>query len=86
MKICVLPGDGIGVEVIEATLPILQKVQKAFSLEFETYPAGAQHYKKTGDALPEKTFEAARDADAMLIGYDTNKYARIIKAAGIRLD
>jgi 3-isopropylmalate dehydrogenase len=68
MKICVLPGDGIGVEVIEATLPILQKVQKGFSLEFQTYPAGAQHYKKTGEALPEKTFEAARDADAMLFG------------------
>jgi len=68
MKICVLPGDGIGVEVIEATLPILQKVQKGFSLEFQTHPAGAQHYKKTGEALPEKTFEAARDADAMLFG------------------
>ncbi len=68
MKICVLPGDGIGVEVIEATIPILQKVQKGFSLEFETYPAGAQHYKKTGEALPEKTFEAARNADAMLFG------------------
>jgi 3-isopropylmalate dehydrogenase len=68
MKICVLPGDGIGVEVIEATLPILQKVQKGFSLEFQTYPAGAQHYKKTGEALPEKTFQAARDADAMLFG------------------
>ena len=68
MKICVLPGDGIGVEVIDATLPILQKVQKGFSLEFETYPAGAHHYKKTGEALPEKTFEAARDADAILFG------------------
>jgi 3-isopropylmalate dehydrogenase len=68
MKICVLPGDGIGVEVIEATMPILQKVQKGFSLEFQTYPAGAQHYKKSGEALPEKTFEAARDADAMLFG------------------
>ena len=68
MKICVLPGDGIGVEVIEATLPILQKVQKGFALEFQTYPAGAQHYEKTGEALPEKTFEAARAADAMLFG------------------
>ena len=68
MKICVLPGDGIGVEVVEATLPILQKVQKGFSLEFQTYPAGAQHYQKTGEALPEKTFKAAREADAMLFG------------------
>ena len=68
MKICVLPGDGIGVEVIDATLPILQKVQQGFSLEFETHPAGAHHYKKTGEALPEKTFQAARDADAILFG------------------
>jgi 3-isopropylmalate dehydrogenase len=63
--ICVLPGDGIGPEVIDATLPILQKVAK---LDFETYPAGAQHYKKTGDALPEATFQAAKAADAILFG------------------
>jgi 3-isopropylmalate dehydrogenase len=65
MKICVLPGDGIGPEVIEATLPILQKVAK---LDFATHPAGAQHYKKTGEALPEATFEAAKQADAILFG------------------
>src|SRR5687767_8801020 len=68
MKICVLPGDGIGGEVIDATLPVLQKVQQGFSLEFETHPAGAQHYQKTGEALPEKTFEAAQRADAILFG------------------
>ena len=66
--ICVLPGDGIGLEVIDATLPILQKVQKGFSLGFETHPAGAQHYKKTGEALPEATFQAAKAADAILFG------------------
>jgi 3-isopropylmalate dehydrogenase len=65
MKICVLPGDGIGPEVIDATLPILQKVAK---LDFATHPAGAQHYKKTGEALPESTFEAAKKADAILFG------------------
>jgi 3-isopropylmalate dehydrogenase len=65
MKICVLPGDGIGPEVIDATLPILQKVAK---LDFATHPAGAQHYKKTGEALPEPTFEAAKQADAILFG------------------
>ena len=65
MKICVLAGDGIGPEVIDATIPILQKVAQ---LEFETYPAGAQHYQKTGDALPEATFEAAKKADAILFG------------------
>ena len=68
MNICVLPGDGIGVEVIDATLPVLEKAAKGFSLRFETHPAGAQHYKKTGIALPEATFEAARNADAILFG------------------
>jgi 3-isopropylmalate dehydrogenase len=66
--ICVLPGDGIGVEVIEATLPVLEKAQKDFSLDFNHYPAGAQHYKATGEALPERTFEAAKRADAILFG------------------
>ena len=68
MNICVLPGDGIGVEVIDATLPVLEKAAKGFSLRFETHPAGAQHYRKTGIALPEATFEAARNADAILFG------------------
>ena len=44
-QICVLPGDGIGVEVIEATIPVLQKVQQGFTLEFDSHPAGAKHYK-----------------------------------------
>ena len=51
--ICVLPGDGIGIEVIEATLPILEKLQRgaAFELRFRHHPAGAQHYKASGEAL-----------------------------------
>ena len=65
MKICVLPGDGIGREVIDATIPILEKVAP---LQFETYAAGAQHYQKTGDALPEASFAAAKAADAILFG------------------
>jgi 3-isopropylmalate dehydrogenase len=68
MKICVLPGDGIGAEVIDATLPVLEKAAKGFSLEFSHHPAGAQHYRKTGNALPEPTFEAAKAADAILFG------------------
>ena len=32
--ICVLPGDGIGVEVIDATLPILEKLQRGAGFEF----------------------------------------------------
>ena len=66
--ICVMPGDGIGVDVIDATLPILQKVQRGFALRFATAQAGAQHYKATGDALPRAALEAARRADAILFG------------------
>ncbi|MSQ62434.1 MAG: isocitrate/isopropylmalate dehydrogenase family protein [Betaproteobacteria bacterium] len=68
--ICVLPGDGIGVEVIDATLPILEKLQRGagFSMQFKHHPAGAQHYKASGEALPEATFAAAKAADAILFG------------------
>ena len=67
-RVCVLPGDGIGPEVIDATLPVLQKVQQGYSLSFDSFPAGAQHYKSTGEALPEASFEAAKSADAILFG------------------
>ena len=68
--ICVLPGDGIGVDVIDATLPLLDKLQHdaPFAFHFATHPAGAQHYQATGVALPDATLAAARGADAILFG------------------
>ncbi|HVL56285.1 MAG TPA: isocitrate/isopropylmalate dehydrogenase family protein [Burkholderiaceae bacterium] len=68
--IAVLPGDGIGVEVIEVAIPLLEKVasRNGFSLRFASHPAGAHHYKATGDALPQATLEACRAADAILFG------------------
>lgn len=68
--ICVLPGDGIGVDVIDATLPLLDKMQHnaPFAFRFASHPAGAQHYHATGEALPAATLAAARDADAILFG------------------
>ncbi len=68
--ICVLPGDGIGVEVIAATVPLLERVAHGapFAFRFHEHPAGALHYRATGDALPASTLEAARAADAILFG------------------
>jgi 3-isopropylmalate dehydrogenase len=68
--IVVLPGDGIGPEVIEATLPLVEKAVHAQgrSLRFTSHPGGAQHYNASGDALPAATLEAARGADAILFG------------------
>ena len=69
--IAVLPGDGIGVEVTNACLEVLDaltRLRGAFKLEFQHLPAGAGHYRDTGTALPEETLEAARRADAVLFG------------------
>jgi 3-isopropylmalate dehydrogenase len=68
--IAVMPGDGIGVEVIDATLELLQRLQHGagFNLQFTTHAGGAQHYAATGDALPAATLAAARAADAILFG------------------
>jgi 3-isopropylmalate dehydrogenase len=68
--ICVLPGDGIGVEVVDATLPLVERAchGTGVSLAFAAHPAGALHYQATGEALPAATFAAARDAHAILFG------------------
>jgi 3-isopropylmalate dehydrogenase len=68
--ICVLPGDGIGADVIAATLPLLQHIARGapFGFDFHQHPAGALHYQASGEALPAATLQAARSADAILFG------------------
>ena len=70
IDIAVLPGDGIGPEVVAATVPLLEKVARnaPFAFRFREWPAGAHHYQATGIALPSETLEAARRADAILFG------------------
>ncbi|MEO5765153.1 MAG: isocitrate/isopropylmalate family dehydrogenase [Casimicrobiaceae bacterium] len=70
LDIALLPGDGIGPEVIDATLPLLEKLARnaSYAFRFATHPAGAQHYRATGVALPPATLAAARAADATLFG------------------
>lgn len=68
-EIAVVHGDGIGPEVCGAAVEVLQAVLGSSSpLHFSEYPAGAEHYIKTGESFPEPTFEACRDADAILHG------------------
>jgi 3-isopropylmalate dehydrogenase len=69
-SIAVLPGDGIGREVMHAALQVLQAVAPRIGRRFDTaeHPAGAQHYLDSGVALPEATLEACRQADAILFG------------------
>lgn len=71
LVVAVLPGDGIGVEVMDAALAVLEVLQArvdGLSLRLERLPAGAAHYRDTGIALPEETLRAAGEADAILFG------------------
>ncbi len=66
MKIAVLPGDGIGTEIVAEAV----KVLKALDLKFELEQAdvGGAAYDKHGHPLPEATLKLARQADAILFG------------------
>src|SRR6185436_4722936 len=69
--IAVLPGDGIGREVMPACLELLaaaEKITGGPALRFTSYNAGAQYYLESGDALPAATLEACGKADAILFG------------------
>ena len=68
--IAVLPGDGIGIEVTHASLPVLEAVGQRMGRRFVTtvHPAGAGHYRDHGVALPEPTLDACRRAHAILFG------------------
>ena len=65
-KIAVIPGDGIGREVMEATISVLD----ALNLDFDYVygEAGDECLEKTGTALPEETIDIVRAADACLFG------------------
>lgn len=69
-QIAVLPGDGIGPEVTEATcrvLAALQGVTPGLQLKLTRYACGAAHYRETGEGLPRDVLEACRQADAVLL-------------------
>jgi 3-isopropylmalate dehydrogenase len=68
--IAVLPGDGIGVEVVDAALAVLSALETRIGRRFACvrHAAGAQHYVDCGDALPASTLAACRAADAILFG------------------
>ncbi|MBN9219893.1 MAG: isocitrate/isopropylmalate dehydrogenase family protein [Mesorhizobium sp.] len=68
-RIAVVHGDGIGPEVCGATVEVLKAaLGPANALRFDEYPAGAEHFLKTGQSFPEPTFKACREADAILHG------------------
>ncbi|MCQ2359175.1 MAG: 3-isopropylmalate dehydrogenase, partial [Phascolarctobacterium sp.] len=70
MKICLLPGDGIGVEIVDATVEVLDAAAKkfGFEIEYDKRLIGGCAIDAFGDPLPEETLNAAKAADAVLLG------------------
>jgi 3-isopropylmalate dehydrogenase len=64
MKVVVLPGDGIGPEITQAALRVLERVG---TFEIEEHLMGGVAIDATGTALPEETLEACKRADAVLL-------------------
>ena len=70
LQLAVIPGDGIGPEVMAEALKALDRVTADGELAFEraTYRLGAERYLADGQVLPEDEFEAIKRADAILFG------------------
>ena len=69
--IAVLPGDGIGPEVMAPALEVLRKLESTTSrlkFRFTEAAAGAGQYRESGTALPESTVRLCEQADAILLG------------------
>jgi 3-isopropylmalate dehydrogenase len=66
MKIAVLPGDGIGTEIVAEAVKVLKALDLKF--EMETASVGGAAYEAHGHPLPEATLKLAKDADAVLFG------------------
>ena len=69
-KIVLLPGDGIGPEVVAEGERVLNAVAKQFGHSFEmtSYPMGGNAIDSHGTALPDETLEACQDSAAILLG------------------
>lgn len=69
-KIAVIKGDGIGPEVVDSAVEVLQSIGKKYNhtFEFEEVLAGGIAYDAYGTTLPEKTLEVANNSDAVLLG------------------
>ncbi|MFZ3086768.1 MAG: 3-isopropylmalate dehydrogenase [Methylotenera sp.] len=66
MKIAVLPGDGIGPEIVAQAVKVLKALD--LNIEMTEAPIGGAGYEAAGDPLPEATLKLAKDADAVLLG------------------
>ena len=91
LKIAKLPGDGIGPEVVEQAVKVVDAVCAKFGhkVEYKFALVGACAIDATGSAFPEETFKVCLDSDAVLFGavgdpkYDNNPLAKVRPEHGL---
>ncbi|MHC4540250.1 MAG: isocitrate/isopropylmalate family dehydrogenase, partial [Planctomycetota bacterium] len=69
-RIAVIPGDGIGPEIVPAGMRVLNAVagKFGFELQYEEFPYGAGYYKKTGTFMPDDALDVLKTFDALYFG------------------
>jgi tartrate dehydrogenase/decarboxylase/D-malate dehydrogenase len=67
-RLALLPGDGIGKEVIPAAVQVLNAAAQEFTLTFEPFEWGCEYYLRHGRMMPEDGLETLRPFDAILLG------------------
>ena len=90
-NIAVLPGDGIGPEIIRESIKILDAIAEVFQykFQFEYGLIGAEAIFKTGNPLPEETLKICKNSDAVLFGaigdpaFDNNPEAKVRPEQGL---
>lgn len=90
-KIALLPGDGIGPEIIHEAVKVLKAVESksGYVFEFTEALTGAVAIRETGNPFPDNTYEVCRNADAILFGaigdpaYDNNPRSKVRPEQGL---
>ncbi len=90
-KIAVLPGDGIGPEIVEQALKVLKAIAKKYNhtFTFTEAPVGATAIDKTGNPYPDETHRICMESDAVMFGaigdpkYDNDPKAKVRPEQGL---
>lgn len=69
-RIAVIPGDGIGKEVMPESIKVLEAVGKRFGIKFEwqSFPWGCEYYMSRGEMMPKNGLDILKNFDAILLG------------------
>ena len=69
-RIALIPGDGIGKEVVPEAVKIIEELsqQHGFEMNFTEFPYSCEYFLKTGTMMPEDGIEKLKEFDAILLG------------------